>query len=566
MPICHRLRFVSGGPLKARLCAVALAACLLGGSAFAQQQNPPKSQAKPATAPQHPASTSAKPPAPAEEKPAAQPATEQSGADSGESAQGKFDMTEAAPAVTHHEITVNGKTLKYTATAGRMPIKDNDGKTQALMFYVAYTLDGANPDKRPVTFAFNGGPGSSSIWLHLGALGPRKVVLQENGTLPPSPYRLMDNPYTPLDTTDLVLVDAIGTGFSRPADEKAGKKYWNVKGDVEAFGEFIRMYITRNERWTSPLYLLGESYGTTRAAGVAGYLVNRGVAFNGIMLLSTVLNFETNNETWILTNDVAYPLLLPSYAMVAAYHHKLAPDLMADLNKTRAEVTRWAGNEYLVALNKGDALTPQEHEAIAAQLSRYTGLPKDVVEGAGLRVDVATFTHFLLADQQLRVSRQDGRFTSLDPGGFADTSGYPYDPIAMNTPPFTSVFNAYLRRELGYKTDMPYWVSGRGKGNFHWEWGDADDGFPQTGTSLREAMVADPYLKVMVMEGVYDLATPYLAAEHSMDHLNLPPAYRKNISYARYDSGHMVYLNLPSLKQMHHDVTDFVETSAGPAR
>ena len=533
--------------------------------ALAQQKKPPKSPVQPTpsapstTAAQQPSSESAKPSVPTAEKPeaAASPSAAQ---------QTKFDMTETAPAVTHHEITVNGKTLKYTATAGRMPIKDNDGKTQALMFYVAYTLDGANPDKRPVTFAFNGGPGSSSIWLHMGALGPRKVVLEENGRLPASPYRLMDNPYTPLDATDLVLVDAIGTGFSRPADEKAGKKYWSVKGDVEAFGEFIRMYITRNERWTSPLYLLGESYGTTRAGGIAGYLVNRGIAFNGIMLLSTVLNFETSNETWVLTNDVPYPLLLPSFAMVAAYHHKLAPDLMADLDKTRAEVTRWAANEYIVALNKGDALTPQEHEAIAEQLSRYTGLSKDVVEGAALRVDVATFTHFLLADQQLRVGRQDGRFTSLDPGGFADTSGYPYDPISMNTPPFTSAFNAYLRRELDYKTDMPYWVSGRGKGNFHWEWGDADDGFPQTGTSLREAIVQDPYLKIMVMEGFYDLATPYMAAEYSMGHLNLPPAYRKNISYARYDSGHMVYLNMPSLKQMHQDMTNFVDTNLGTAK
>ncbi|HET9698142.1 MAG TPA: hypothetical protein VFP40_14810, partial [Terriglobales bacterium] len=204
----------------------------------------------------------------------------------------KFDMTEAPPVVTHHQMSIGGRLLHYTATAGRMPIKTEEGKIEAEMFYVAYTLDGEQPGSRPLTFAFNGGPGSASIWLHMGALGPRKVVLQPEGWMPPAPYHLEDNASSPLDRTDLVLVDAIGTGFSRPADTQTGKKFWGLKGDIAAFGEFIRIYITRNERWSSPLFLLGESYGTTRAAGLSGYLANKGISFNGIVLLSTIIRFQ----------------------------------------------------------------------------------------------------------------------------------------------------------------------------------------------------------------------------------------------------------------------------------
>ncbi|HEX7191829.1 MAG TPA: peptidase S10, partial [Thermoanaerobaculia bacterium] len=239
----------------------------------------------------------------AEQRPSAEPAAEAAGG----SRNFKFEMAEKSPVVTHHTTTIGGRPVSYTATTGRLPIKDAEGKTEAEMFYVAYTVDGP-PGRRPLTFAFNGGPGSASIWLHMGALGPRKVAMEPEGWIPPAPYRLMDNNYSPLDVTDLVLVDAIGTGFSRPADSAAGRKFWNLQGDIEAFGEFIRLYISRNERWSSPLYLLGESYGTTRAAGISGYLTDHGINFAGIMLLSEVLNFETLE--FAATNDVPYPLIL----------------------------------------------------------------------------------------------------------------------------------------------------------------------------------------------------------------------------------------------------------------
>src|SRR6202051_4759048 len=278
--------------------ALAFAASCIATS-FAQQSASPKKQT-PTPSPEKPAESAIKAEPVAEPKPAAREAS----GDKEKEKEEHYDMTEAVPVVTHHQITVDGRLLKYSATAGRLPIKRGDGRIEAEMFYVAYTLDGQDAPKRPLTFAFNGGPGSASIWLHMGALGPRKVVLQPDGFMPPAPYRMEDNPSTLLDKSDLVLIDAIGTGFSRAADAELMQKFWGVKGDIEAFSEFIRLYLTRYERWTSPLFLLGESYGTTRAAGVSGYLADRGIAFNGITLLSTVLSFETIADN--KTNDLPF--------------------------------------------------------------------------------------------------------------------------------------------------------------------------------------------------------------------------------------------------------------------
>jgi len=499
--------------------------------------------------------------------PPSQPEPAQAGGAPGEGIRAMhFDMAEVPPQVTHHEVRVDGKALRYTATAGRLPIKDAEGKIEAEMFFVAYTLEGADPATRPVTFAYNGGPGAATIWLHMGALGPRKVVLEPEGWLPQSPYRLEDNPNTPLDKTDLVLVDAIGTGYSRPGDQNAARKFWNMSGDIAAFGEFIRIYISRYERWSSPLYLFGESYGTTRSAGLAGYLNEHGINLNGIVLLSTVLNFETLEDSF--TNDVPYPMLLPSFTSIAWYHKKLPPDLMKDPNRARQESTQFALGEYTQALGSGDALSREERQNVIDKLNRYTGISKEVIEWSNLRLNVQTFTHFLLADQRLRVGRLDGRYAGPDPDGFMNTRFF--DPTSAETgPPFTSVFYDYVRRELNYKVDMPYYVSGQQSGLFQWSstpppsgrGSGSSSGQPETVTPLREAIVKDRYLKILNMEGYYDLATPYLAARYTFDHLDLPPEFRKNISHAQYESGHMVYLDSKAHAKMKQDFANFIEAT-----
>ena len=472
----------------------------------------------------------------------------------------EYDVSEVPPVVTHHQLTLDGKLLKYTATTGRLPLKRGDGKIEAEMFFVAYTLDGQDAGKRPLTFAFNGGPGSATIWLHMGAWGPKRVAMQPEGFLPPAPYHIADNPYTLLDKSDVVFVDAMSTGFSRAANADLSKKFLGVKGDIEAFSEFIRLYLTRYERWSSPLFLFGESYGTTRAAGVAGNLADQGISFNGITLLSTALSFQTLVDN--RSNDQPYVLLIPTFTMIAGYHKKLPPDLSQDMAKARQESEQWASTEYAQALAKGDSLTGDQRQKAIDQMARFTGLSKEVLDQANLRIDVPKFTHYLLLDQKLRVGRLDGRFTGTDPDGVLDTQFYdPSESAIMG--PYTSVFNNYVRTELGYKTDMPYQVFPSDQNFFEssWNWGSGIAGFPDTATALRQAIVKNPYLKVLVLEGFYDLATPFLAADYTVDHLNLTPQYRKNISFATYEAGHMVYLPIDGLKKLKSDEAGFMDKS-----
>jgi carboxypeptidase C (cathepsin A) len=544
-----------------RTFAALLLALTMSTGMFAQQPDTTKTPEAPRTRekkkPETPSVTpnpetkTPEQPAPSETKPEAKP---EAGKDAG--GEEHYDMAEVPPVVTHHQVTVDGKQWRYTATTGRLPIKRGDGKIEAEMFFVAYTLDGQEAAKRPLTFCFNGGPGSATVWLHMGAVGPKQVVMQPNGFMPAPPYTIADNPNTLLDRSDLVFVDAIATGFSRAANAEATKKFLGVKGDIEAFGEFVRLYVTRYDRWPSPLFILGESYGTTRAAGIAAHLAGRGMSFNGITLLSTAMDFGTLE--WTKNNDTPYFLLVPTFTMIAAYHKRLPPDLMQDLAKTRQEVEHWAMTDYAAALLKGDGLAPEERVKTIDAYARYTGLDKKLIDNANLRIDVQQFTHNLLLDQKLRVGRLDGRFTGVDPEGLLDQRFY--DPTsAAILPPYTAVFNNYVRTELGYKVDMPYKVFAWDEPAFQkWDWGEADKGFPNTAPGLRTALVENPYLNVLVMEGYYDLATPYLAANYSIDHLNLGPDYRRHVSFTTYEAGHMVYIDSASHTKMKKDLVEFM--------
>ncbi len=460
------------------------------------------------------------------------------------------------PVVTKHSIQMGGKALSYTVTTGMMPVKTDTGDVEADMFYMAYTVDRPQgAPARPLTFSFNGGPGSASLWLHMGALGPRRVKLNNDGSMPPPPYQLVDNESTWLDLTDLVFIDPVNTGYSRAAKPELTKKFLGLEGDIASIGEFIRLYLTRNERWTSPLFLTGESYGTTRAAGLAGSLIDKGIAFNGVVLLSTVLNFQTLLFT--KGNDLPYELILPSYTATAWYHKKLAPDLQKDRNKALAESEAWALGAYAEILAKGDRLTPAERDTAITKLARLTGISQEYIGLSNLRVEIQHFATELLRDQRQTVGRLDSRLTGTDARGTSERPDY--DPtIATIRPPYTSTFLQYVRSDLGYETDRQYFILGEGVRG--WNWG-SDNSFADTSEELRSAFAKNPYMKLFVGFGYYDLATPYLAARYSLSHAAFPAGTRKNITEKYFDAGHMFYIDLESLRQLKKDVVEFMKNA-----
>lgn len=465
------------------------------------------------------------------------------------------EMTEETPVVTHHEIEIDGKTLKYTVTSGRMPLKNDKDEIEAQVFFMAYTLDDAPEGaRRPLMFSFNGGPGSPSVWLHLGALGPKRVKMLEDGQLPPPPYELVENPFTWLTETDLVFIDPVGTGYSRAKTEEIGAKHWGVKGDIESVGEFIRLYLSRYERWASPLYLVGESYGTTRAAGLAGYLIDRGVAFNGIVLVSSILNFQT--ARFHRGNDLPFILFLPTYTATAWYHGRLAPELQADLRATLREAEAFAIGEYASALAQGDRLPAETYREMVAKVARYTGLSEAYVDRRSLRIEIHPFCKELLREDRRTVGRLDSRFKGIDLDAAAQHPEHDPSMTAL-MPPYTAMFQDYVRRELGYKSDLEYFIfSGVKK---PWDWGSAGEGHPDTSEALRKALSRNPYMKVFVASGFYDLATPYFATEYTLAHMGLDPTLRGNISTGEYEAGHMMYIHEACLERLHTDITGFLK-------
>lgn len=462
----------------------------------------------------------------------------------------------ADPVVKQHSIQVNGKALAYTTTTGLMPINDDKGNIKANLFYVAYTKDGAeDTSKRPLTIVYNGGPGSSTIWLHLGGPAPRRIKMLNDGGMPKPPFELVDNEHTWLTETDLVFVDPVDTGFSRATSDEHAADAKGVEGDIASVGEFIRMYLVRNARWNSPLFLAGESYGTFRSAGLAGYLIDRGMAFNGIILISSILNMQTARFT--LGNDLPYQLFMPTYAATAWYHQKIDKNLRKkSIRAYLDEVEAWVEGEYVRALSLGDRIDEKHAAKIATDLAGYTGLSEEYVKASNLRINIHQFCKELKRDQLRHIGRLDSRFESWDGDGVDDVPEF--DP-SMNgiIPPFGSVLQPYIRTELGYESDVEYHII-RGFGP-KWNNGDASKGYADTSDALRSAFAKNPYMKVFIASGYFDLATPYYATEYTFSHMNLDPSVRGNVQIKEYPTGHMIYIEHDSLVKLNEDCRTFIQ-------
>ncbi len=457
------------------------------------------------------------------------------------------------PVVTEHAITIGDTKLTYKAEAGMLPLLKEDGSPRANIFYVAYTVGGdVDASRRPIMFCFNGGPGASAVWLHLGGLGPRRARVNEDGSLPPPPFELVDNEHTILSVADLVFIDPVATGYSRAAKDEKPEQFFGRDPDIAAMGEFIRLYTTRNKRWRSPKYLCGESYGVFRAAGLAAELQERhGMFLNGLVLVSGIVDYGTISPG--PSNDVPYALFLPSFTAVAHAHGRLPEDLQADRSRALAEAEAFAAGEYVTALFAGASLTDAQRAATEKKIARLTGLPEKTIRDHDLRVSPSTFRETLMADKRLILGRFDGRITGRDGDQARDEPGFdPSYDAALG--PLSAAMNAYVREELGFESDLPYRVlTGVGP------WSQDQNRYASTARDLAEAMSRNHHLRVLVQAGRCDLAVPYLSMRHSIDHLAIDRDLLENVTFATYDSGHMMYLHLPDLVKLGKDLRAFLE-------
>ncbi|WP_196808630.1 S10 family peptidase [Butyrivibrio sp. AC2005] len=464
------------------------------------------------------------------------------------------NMEQADPdsVTTRHQVTIEGKKVDYSVTAGMMPVTI-DGNACSI-FYTAYTMEGVkDTSERPVTFAFNGGPGSSSEWVHLGFLGPRHVELDEEGQPTQFPSKIVDNENSILDITDLVFIDPVGTGYSHVADGVDEAFFSDYRKDIASVGEFIRLYISRNSRWQSPKYLAGESYGTMRAVGLADYLSsNFDMGLNGLLLLSNVNDFSILNE--VTQSDISYVLLFPSYASTGYYHKLLDKKYQdMDLEEFLKEAKKFAEEDYQTALFKGARMTDNEKENIAKKYSELTGLDKDYVLKSDLRVFLPDFCMNLLADKGQMVGRLDSRY--IAPLSGKDASDFEDPSNSVLGASFGAAVNQYISEELGYHTDRTYYTSSVQVG-MDWTFG-IDNGTIDLKQTVGKIMSENKYLKVWVLGGYYDLATPFTSAEWIFNHVPLQKETRKNISYTFYPSGHMIYMHQPSLEQFRKDAKEW---------
>jgi carboxypeptidase C (cathepsin A) len=465
---------------------------------------------------------------------------------------------------SRHQLRVGRRTLDYTATTGRVVLRDEvyeDGtftgfKAKAEMSVTSYVVD-ADDQSRPVTFAFNGGPGSSSVWLHLGLLGPRRVQMGDVGSLAAPPYALADNAESLLAVSDLVFIDPVSTGFSRTVEGSKAEPFHGYQGDVESIAELIRIWTTRHKRWMSPKLLAGESYGTLRGAALADHLQTRHAMYlNGLILISSVLDLSSldfGNQR----NDRAHALYLPTYAAIAQYHGRLG---RRSLRKAVADAEEYATREYPWVLSRGDRLTSRERAAAVARIASLTGLSEEYVDRADLRIEHVRYFGELLRDQRRTVGRLDGRFSG--PAASAIAEEMDADPsMDAIRGPYAAAFNHYVRDELGYQSDLPYeQLTAR----VHpWSFKDFEGRPVDVSPRLERAMRANPHLQVHLAYGYYDGATPHFAAEDVIAHLRIPQELRGNIEHRYYEAGHMMYVHEPSRRQQSRDLAAFVTRSSG---
>ena len=458
------------------------------------------------------------------------------------------------PVLITNSVVIAGDHVTYAAETGMLPVLKPDGTSRASVFYVAYTRqDTANSGARPVMFCFNGGPGSASVWLHLGALGPRRAKMNPDGSQPAPPFGMVDNEYSVLNTSDLVFIDPVATGFSRAGKDQKPADFFGDTADLDSVGEFIRLWTTRHGRWLSPKFLCGESYGVFRAAGLADHLRGRyGMYLNGLVLVSGVLDFSTlSGDTG---NDLPYPLYLPAYTAAAHFHKKLPADLQSDLTKALAESRAFARNEYTAALQAGAELPAAEHAKVVAQLARFTGLPTRIIEDNRLRIDPSVFRKQLLHDEGLILGAYDGRLTGRD--GDPAANGPEFDPSSTAVMgPFSASMNAYVRSELKFEDDLPYELLA---GVQPWDYG-SHNSYPNASDRLASVMNQNPYLKILVCGGRCDLVCPIDTIRHSLEHMPLAQEYRKNITFAEFDAGHMMYINQPDLQKLQKALEQFLQ-------
>lgn len=498
---------------------------------------------------------------------AAEPAKDEAkAAENGKESKDKKDGEEPVPpeaaVASQGQVEVDGRAISYTAKAGTLLIRDDDGKPNASVFYVAYTADGGakGASSRPVTFLYNGGPGSASLWLHMGSFGPVRIATASPDATAPAPYRVVPNGDSLLDRTDLVFVDAIGTGFSKPVGKGQGKDFWGVDQDAGAFARFVERYITVNQRWNSPKFLIGESYGTPRSAVLSRMLQDDGVALNGVVLVSSILNYGAR----IPGLDEEFIDYLPSYAAIAWYHNKLNPK-PANLDAYLKEVRAYARGEYAAALAQGHNLPKAQADAVAAKLAQYTGLSVGFIEDANLRVNASRFRAELLRGERRTMGRYDARFEGIDPDAGGETPSDDASETGIKAA-FTATFNDYLEHTLKYSSDVPYALSGKDV-NKNWDWKhklpnrERPIPLPSTAGDLAEAMRQNPKLKVFSANGYFDLATPFFATEFDLSHMVLDPALVPNVQFGYYPSGHMIYLNTEALKQLKSDLGKFYDAA-----